>query len=1487
MQFGGAQLKGEQGRSGESTAGFHPAVQAWVRSAFESPTPPQEAAWPKIGRGEHVLVAAPTGSGKTLCAFLSAIDILVREAQVGALPEETRVLYLSPLKALSNDVEKNLQLPLDGIRKSLSELGFGDAPITTAVRTGDTPAKDRAAHTKRPAHIYVTTPESLFILLTSDSGRKMLSTVRTVIVDEIHALIRDKRGAHLALSLERLDHLLESSGLKRAQRIGLSATQKPIERVAEFLVGCEEEGGARRYRSCAIVDTGHQRAVDLSLVVPGSPLEGVMSAECWTEIYDQLGVLVQAHKTTLIFTNTRRLAERITRFLAERIGEDRVTSHHGSLSRTRRHAAERALKEGRLSALVATASLELGIDVGDVDLVCQIGSPGSIATLLQRVGRSGHFVGGLPKGRLFPLSRDDLVESIALLQAAQRGELDEVKAPEAPLDILAQQIVATVAPEEMKTDQLLTLIRRAAPYRALSEERFFAVVTLLADGYATARGRRGAYVHHDQVGERIKGRRGARLAAITNGGAIPDNFDYEVLLEPTEVRVGSVHEDFAIESLAGDIFQLGNTSYQILRVNPGVVRVADARGQPPTIPFWIGEAPSRTDELSWAVSRFRDQVAETPDGLTNELIGALTSGLSIPERASRQAVDYLRATQKALGHMPTQAKIVAERFFDETEGMHVVIHSPFGSRLNRAFGLALRKRFCRSFNVELQAAAGEDALVLSLGPMHSFPLEAIFQFLKSASVRDVLTQALLDAPLFQTRWRWNASRALAILRFRGGKKVPPRFQRMQSDDLLALCFPDQVACLENIPGDRQIPQHPLVEQTIFDSLTEAMDVDGLEKVLAKIEAGEIQCVARDLTEPSPLAHEILSARPYAFLDDAPLEERRTQAVQMRRFADPQNTNDFGRLDPAAIEQVVSDARPDPRDCDELHDALLIYGALPEEEVLWTQYASSLLDQRRAFWIGAAGKRLLFATERQHLARAAYPESQASFPPPPGGVNLPEVSMAEGVLELIRGRLELVGPTTAGEVHAALRLPAQAVDVGLAALESEGFLLRGSFRPERQEEFCERRLLARIHRLTLHRLRREIEPVTPAEFVDFLTHYQCVQSESRKEGPLGALAVLEQLSGYAAAAATWESDILSTRVRLYQPALLDQLCISGQVMWSVARRKGASNPTDDQSPRLRRSTPLRILPREDHDVWRPAHREPPHDPAQLHPDSRRLAEILKEGGAVFFTDIKRRANLLPSQAEHAVSELVGAGLCTTDTFAGVRVLLTPESKRRSLQPAPRGRIRGRDTRGLEAAGRISWLGEGEAVRDEPLGDEDDERILAIAWQLLARWGVVFRKVLDREQDLPPWVDLLRVYHRLEARGEIRGGRFVHGFSGEQFATADAIGLLRRVRRAGPSPDLIRVCATDPLNLLGILTPGKRLVSSPQNQLLLRSGSPIAVLESGELRLLERTEIDSAPSISLAEAKRALLGPNRMAIASELSRFSAEGSLLDLQPQKSTP
>src|SRR6266516_2336742 len=1066
-----------------SLAGFHPAIERWFASRFREPTEPQRRAWPLIQAGRDALIAAPTGSGKTFAAFLAAIDSLLRQGLDGTLGDGTQVVYVSPLKALSNDVQKNLAEPLAEIRHTLEGLCLPDVEIRTLVRTGDTPAPARQEMVRRPPHILVTTPESLYLILTSERAREMLRGLRTVIVDEIHAVARDKRGSHLALTLERLEHLAG----RRLQRIGLSATQKPIEDIAQFLVGTPRVPSPDS-RGPSIIDSGHARTLDLAIEIPTSPLEAVMAAEVWDEIYERLVQLISEHRTTLVFVNTRRLAERLALHLSERLGADQVTSHHGSLSKEKRLDAETRLKEGKLKALVATASLELGIDIGAVDLVCQIGSTRSIATLLQRVGRSGHHLAAVPKGRLFPLSRDELIECAALVRAARERTLDRLIIPTHPLDILAQQIVAAVACEEWQEDALFELVRGAYPYRDLARKDFDDVVQMLAEGFTTRRGRRAAYLHYDGVNRRLRARRGARLAALTSGGAIPDIGDYRVILEPTETFVGTLNEDFAIESMPGDIFQLGNRSYLIQKIESGQVRVVDAQGQPPSIPFWLGEAPGRTPELSQEVSRLRRDVGgrladarEATAWLAGEIPG-------VPAPAARPMVEYLEASQKILGVIPTQETLVLERFFDEAGGMQLVLHAPFGSRVNRAWGLALRKRFCRSFNFELQAAATEDAIVLSLGPQHSFPLEDVFQYLKPETAEHLLVQAMLDAPMFGSRWRWNATRALAVLRARGGKKVPTPLQRMEAEDLVAAVFPDQLACPENLVGDREIPDQPLVNQTIADCLLEAMDFPGLKRVLEGMDAGQFTLIARDTTEPSPLCHEVLNARPYAFLDDAPLEERRTQAVITRRGLDVKTAEEFGKLDQSAIDLVREQAWPDPETGDELHDALLIMGAVPSVEAgTHASWKDKYEELARAGRVTTVDGRLWVATERLPMVQAAFPGARhepAVVPPEREAAKV--WSREDANRELVRGRLEVVGPTTANDISEALGLAIADVDFALAALEHEGFALRGRFSSGVEGiEWCERRLLARIHRYTLDRLRKEIEPVTAADFLRFL------------------------------------------------------------------------------------------------------------------------------------------------------------------------------------------------------------------------------------------------------------------------------------------------------------------------------------------------------------------------------------------------------------------
>jgi ATP-dependent Lhr-like helicase len=1407
---------------------FHPAVARWFTRTFAAPTPAQTEAWPAIQAGQNVLIAAPTGSGKTLAAFMAAIDSLVRRGLDGGLPDETQVVYVSPLKALSNDIERNLAAPIAGIRAELQRRGLPDVEIRTWVRTGDTPAAQRSQMSRRPPHIVVTTPESFYLLLGSDSGRAMLKTTRTVIVDEIHALAPNKRGAHLALSLERLAALCPHPVV----RVGLSATQKPIKDVARLLVGGSDSLSPP---TCRIIDRGHKRKRDLAIEVPASPLEAVMSADVWTEVYDRLAELVREHRTTLIFANTRRLVERLTRHLSERLGETEIAAHHGSLSKERRLDAEQRLKGGQLKALVATASLELGIDIGEVDLVCQLGSPRSISAFLQRVGRSGHAVDGTPKGRLFPLSRDELVECAALIDATQQGELDRIIFPEQPLDVLAQQIVAEVAAREWREDDLYTLLRQAWPFRALARAKFDEVVVMLADGFTTRRGRRGALIHRDAVNGVLRGRRGARLAALTSGGTIPDLADYQVLLEPQGLVVGSLNEDFAIESAAGDIFQLGNTSYRILRVERGVVRVEDAQGAPPTIPFWLGEAPGRSDELSAAVSRLRagmaSRLADDPSGGTARLW--LGTELGLAEPVGTQLADYLAAGHGALGCLPTLRTIVLERFFDEAGGMQLVVHSPYGSRINRAWGLSLRKRFCRKFNFELQAAATEDCIVLSLTTAHSFELMEVARYLHSNSVREVLIQAMLDAPMFITRWRWVAGVSLALPRFRGGKKVPPQLARMAAEDLIAAVFPDQIACAENLTGEREVPDHPLIDQAIADCLTEAMDLPGLQRLLRGLETGTIRVVARDLNQPSPLALEVLSARPYAFLDDAPLEERRTQAVMSRRWLDPATAADLGRLDPEAIDRVRAEAWPEATNADELHDALVWLGFVTEQEAArgpgWPGLLQELAGARRAARLVTPGGRIWIAAERVPQLAALWPEAvpEPRIAAPAAQAGAPW-SRETALVEIVRGRLEGLGPVTEADLAGPIGAELAEIAAALIALQTEGFAMRGRFTPGASaDEWCERGLLARINRYTMRRLRAEIEPVSSQDFLRFLLAWQHADADARMEGLQALEQIIEQLEGFEAPAAAWESEILATRLTGYRSDWLDDACRSGRTTWVRLRPGNGGTRTNGNMRRAGpiRSTPIALLPRRHVGVWRALAEA--ETPPPVSGQAETVAAFIRQHGASFFPDIVAGTGLLRTQVEEALAELAAQGLVSADSFGGLRALLVPSSERK---PFGGGRRRGRTSAfGMDDAGRWAIV-----PAAQPGGAEHVEHV---ARTLLRRYGVVLWRLLEREAArLPPWRDLLRVFRTLESRGEIRGGRFVAGITGEQYALPEAVGLLRELRRKPTLGSLASISAADPLNLVGIVTPGPRVAALTGNRVLFEDGVPVAVLAGGETRLL---------------------------------------------------
>ena len=1416
-------------------AAFHPVVRQWFTTEVGDPTPAQLRGWEAIAAGRHTLIAAPTGSGKTLGAFLTAINALLEESLTAPLADEVRVLYVSPLKALSADIHRNLAEPRDGIRHLAEAAGLPAPGITAAVRTGDTTQAERAAMLRTPPHILVTTPESLYLLLTSDRSRQMLRTVRTVIVDEIHAVIGARRGAHLALTLERLAAVADH----RLQRIGLSATQTPIGEVAEFLTAGNAAG-------CTIVDVGHRREMDLGVEMPRSTLDAVMSHEVWEEYYDRLTALVAAHRTTLIFVNTRRLAERLARHLSERLGEDAVTAHHGSLSKEKRLDAETRLKGGRLKALVATASLELGIDIGHVDLVCQIGSPHRIATLLQRVGRSGHTIAGTPKGRVFPVSRDDLVECAALLRSIRSGLLDAIVSHDAPLDVLAQQIVAECACRDYSEDDLFALVTRAWPYRALERASFDSVVRMTADGFATRRGRRAALVHRDEINATVRGRRGARLLAQTSGGAIPEIADYRVVLEPDDTFIGTLNEDFAIESNAGDIFQLGNASWLILQVAGGNVRVADAKGAPPTIPFWLGEAPARSDELSRAVSDLRSEIDRRLDDDALSRVRAvewLMAETGLLKAAAEEAVSYLADGRRALGLIPSQETLVLERFFDESGGMQLVLHAPFGSRINKAWGLALRKRFCRQFNFELQAAATEDALMLSLGPQHSFPLSDVFRYLHPETTRDVLVQAFLDAPVFKTRWRWNTTISLAVPRARGGRKVAPQIQRMLADDLMAAVFPDAAACLENIPGDRQIPDHPLVAQTVRDCLDEAMDFEGLRSVLARIHRGELRLVARDTPEPSVFAHEILNAKPYAFLDDAPLEERRSHAVQSRRTTDPASAGELGALDADAITRVRDEERPDPRDPDELHDALLTAGFLIPGEMqdVRPELLAGLTAARRAGRASFGGsteesRHIVVVAERLPELRAVHPDLVVppSLQPPASRLAKPW-TRSEAIAEILRGRLTLAGPVTAATLAGPLGISCADADAALLRLEADGVVLRGRFtRGETELEWCDRTLLARIHRYTLNRLRAEIEPVSPADFMRFLFRWQHVETSCRLTALDGLREIITALDGYELAAAAWERAVLPARLDRYDPSMLDMICLTGDAGWGrlssshVAQggRVDASAP-----PSLLPSTPIALFLREHADAWRTLRTAEEEEPL-LGETAQTVLSVLRARGASFFSDLEPLCALDADQLRHAIGALVACGLVTSDGFSGLRALVW----------AARGRPAHHDRR-RNFAGRWTAVAGAGATRDQAVELQ--------AWTLLRRYGVIFRRLLTRETNAATWRELARVYRRLEARGEIRSGRFVTGMSGEQFALPDAVERLREVRRIPADGGLVAISAADPLNLTGIVTMGERIRTAGRNRIVYRDGAPIAVREGDFVR--ELTPID--PRIA-ADVSRAL-------------------------------
>ncbi|MEZ6056467.1 MAG: DEAD/DEAH box helicase [Planctomycetaceae bacterium] len=1642
---------------------FHPIIQDWFRSRFAGETEPQQLGWPVIARGDDTLISAPTGSGKTLTAFLAVIDRLLKEAIAGTLAAELRVVYVSPLRALSNDMHRNLEVPLGEILAEAERQGVSIPPLSVGIRTGDTPSHRRTALIKRPPHILVTTPESLFLMLTAEKARSVLTSVDTLIVDEIHALVRDKRGSHLAVTMERLAAVSE----RRLQRIGISATQKPIERVGAFLVGIPEHRGesldvdesieSRSPNSTplvtptplfcgdadairkpvsgegslgllatadsqstpvpslavlpTIVNVGHQRDLDLGIEVPPSLLGAVCTHDQWAEVNGRIVELIESHRSTLIFVNTRRLAERLTFQLTELLGEAAVGAHHGSLAKELRFDTEQRLKEGTLKAVVATASLELGIDVGYIDLVIQIGSPRAIGTFLQRIGRSGHALGLTPKGRLFALTRDELVECMGLVRAVRDGRLDVTPIPESPLDILAQQIVAEVAAQEWEVESLYRLIRRAYPFRNLSRSDFDAVIHFLSEGITGGSGRHRALIHHDHVYGKLRGRKGARLTAINNAGAIGEVDNVRVVAEPEMTVVGSVDEEFAVESSAGDIFLLGNTSWRIQGLRGNDLIVSDAHGAPPTIPFWRGEAQGRTVELSEEVSRLRSEIAEHVRGTyreanrkTGESLAGKTKSLAAPststgspslpdpiprvdlrevegssrangesyhdvaepfsvsenslkwlmaeaccgEFAARQAIEYVAAEQAAVRVVPTQTEVVFERFFDESGGMQLVVHAPFGGRINRAWGLAMRKRFCRSFDFELQATADDEGFILSLGPQHSFPIESLFPMLRTDNVRNLLEQAILYVPIFPMRWRWNVTRSLQVDRMRNGKKTPPALQRFRSEDLLTAVFPKLTGCQEEHTGDHILPDHPLVRQTVDDCFSESLDLDGLIEVLGRIERGEIRLIARDTREPSPFAYELLNANPYAFLDGGEAQERRARMATTRRTLTVDSVRDLGHLDPAAIELVVMEASPPIRDADELHDLLLSRIILPipfgdsatarastsqNSETSFQRQAVALIAQgspmlqqlagtgRATVVTLSGGRQGWVAAERLPAARAIFPDllCESSLTVPPSVRQ--EWESAEARTELIRGLLETSGPITSREVAELTGLEESNISASLEALEGEGVVLRGQFRPEgnpflsnantysgqpspakSQEstedassmvkdvhspgdgesddgaekgvEWCHRRLLSRIHRLTVAGLRREIQPVGREVFARHLLRLHGVCGDERPSGSNGLFEIIGQLQGLDVQAASWERDILPVRMETYERKWLDELCLTGEVGWG---RLFPPARDPDKSPpmaSITRVVPVSLFLREDRH-WLIDHVEPISTMGLSSP-AEQVLELLLDRGAMFASDLLDSTDMLATQLDGILGELTARGLTTADGFAGLRSLVREgesESKNRHSRNSAR-LVRRR--RNVEGAGRWSvWRDvedrevedthdrksstKSSAAKPDTATSDDRERTEQWGWQLLRRWGVVCKDLVRREPGAPAWWKLVQVYRRLEAQGQIRGGRFVSGLAGEQFAVGDTVHQLRQLRnQQHAARELVLLSAADPLNLVGVINDAPRVPGTAANRIVLWNGNHVASWQGGEFSFCKDVNRQDFP-VTLKDLIAATIAP----------------------------
>jgi ATP-dependent helicase Lhr and Lhr-like helicase len=1332
-----------------SLAPFSPAVREWFERTFDAPTPAQELGWPAIASGKSVVIQAPTGSGKTLAAFLWALD----RARAG---EGTQVLYVSPLKALNYDVERNLRGPLAGIGSNLS----------VAVRTGDTPPRERLAMLRERPDILITTPESLYLMLTSRAS-ELLGSVRVAIVDEVHAVAGSKRGAHLALSLERLERLTTEP----LQRIGLSATQRPLAEIGRFV-----SGG----RPIELVDAGRAKELDLRVVVPLEDMRepGGEGNSIWPSIYPALLELVREHRSTIVFVNNRRLAERLALRLNDLAEKEIARAHHGSLAREQRIEVEELLKKGEIPALVATSSLELGIDMGAVDLVVQVESPKSVARGLQRVGRAGHRLDEPSKGRIFPKFRADLLESAVVVRRMLEGAIEETKVVRTPLDVLAQQIVAIASQEEIAVDELHDLARRAYPFRDLSRQQLENVLDMLAGRYpseefAELRPR----IVWDRVRGLVRGREGARRLAVTNAGTIPDRGLFGVHLVDGGGRVGELDEEMVYEARAGQTFLLGASTWRIEEITRDRVLVSPAPGVPALVPFWKGEGVGRPYELGEAIGRSGRELVALDD---ERALERLTGEHLLDERAAQNLLTYLREQEAATGALPSDRTIVVERFRDEIGDWRLCILSPFGGRVHAPWSLALSARLRESLGMEVNALWSDDGVALHL-PDADTPPPVDDVLVDPDELEELVVAEVGGTALFGARFRENAARALLIPRRRPGQRTPLWQQRLKAQSLL------QVA--------RRYADFPVVLETYRECLQDVFDLPALKGLLAALRQRRIDVVAVETPSASPFASSLLFdyVATYMYEDDTPLAERRAQALALdrdllRELLGQEELREL--LDAAAVEEVESELRGRPRSPDQLHDLLLRRGDLAAGEFDET-LAAPLEAERRAVRVRVAGEERLIAAEDA----GRYRDGVGAMPP----AGLPEAFLEGGagalrglLLRFARGR----GPFTTAEAARRFGLEAEGMEAELQGLEAEDLLVRGELRPGGTErEWCDPDVLRRLRRASLAALRREVEPTAQAAFGRFLPAWHGID---RKAGLREALVPLQ---GLALPVPLWERDVLPRRVHGYQPAWLDQLCASGEVAWVGAGLERAALYFREDAPALGRPA---VLP-----------------PPDGEPYERIRAALA--AGALFWFDLLRETGLDPEAALPALWDLVWAGEVTNDAWQPLRASRRFE--------APRADRRGR--RFSRARANAITATQGRWTTTEPIfaGDPDTR---AVAELLLERHGIVTGDGVRAEGTPGGYAPVYRELRRMETLGVCRRGYFVEGLGGAQFALPGAVERLRE-RTDRDEEQALVLAAADPAQPYGAALPWPKRAASRAARV---AGAYVVLLDGEAALFVER-------------------------------------------------